>query len=51
MRRVTGGVAPEAAGWHTVRTAGLVVAAALLMVAVPGWWAARVPPRLGLGAE
>ena len=44
-------VAPEAAGWHTVRTAGLVVAAALLMVAVPCWWAARVPPRLGLGAE
>jgi putative ABC transport system permease protein len=44
-------VAPNAAGWQTLRTFALVVIAALTIVAVPGWLAARVPPRLGLGTE
>ena len=44
-------VAPSPAGWHTVETFAIVVIAALVIVAVPGWFAARVPPRLGLGTE
>jgi putative ABC transport system permease protein len=44
-------VAPAAVGWNTVATLGVVVVTALAIVAVPGWFAARVPPRLGLGAE
>jgi putative ABC transport system permease protein len=52
LEMVTGfPVSPVAAGWQTIRTFGLVVLAALMIVAVPGWLAARVPPRLGLGAE
>lgn len=44
-------VAPSAAGWHTLQTLAVVVLAALVIVAVPGWFAARVSPRLGLGTE
>jgi putative ABC transport system permease protein len=44
-------VAPSAAGVHTLQTLVAVVVAALAIVAVPGWFAARVPPRLGLGSE
>jgi putative ABC transport system permease protein len=44
-------VAPVPAGWQTVETFGLVVLAAVAIVAVPGWFASRVPPRLGLGSE
>jgi putative ABC transport system permease protein len=52
LEMVTGfPVAPDPAGWTTLRTFSLVVIAALAIVAVPGWLAARVPPRLGLGAE
>jgi putative ABC transport system permease protein len=36
------------AAWQTVATFGFVVAAALAVVALPGWLAARVPPHLGL---
>ncbi|MEX1142647.1 MAG: FtsX-like permease family protein [Thermoleophilaceae bacterium] len=39
------------AGWQTVLTFCLVVPTALLIVAVPGWVASRVPPQLGLGNE
>ncbi len=41
-------VAVALAGWVTAQIVALVVLAALLVVAVPGWFAARVPPRLGL---
>lgn len=44
-------VAASPVGWHTVQTLAVVVLTALAIVAVPGWWAARVPPRLGLGAD
>lgn len=44
-------VSPNPAGWHTAETFGLVVVTALLIVALPGWFASRVPPRLGLGSE
>jgi putative ABC transport system permease protein len=44
-------VAPVPAGLQTIQTFGLVVLAAVAIVAVPGWFAARVPPRLGLGSE
>jgi putative ABC transport system permease protein len=44
-------VASDPAGWHTVETFAVVVLAALAIVAVPGWFAARVPPRMGLGTE
>jgi putative ABC transport system permease protein len=44
-------VAPAAVGWNTVATLGVIIVTALAIVAVPGWFAARVPPRLGLGAE
>lgn len=44
-------VAPSLAGWHTLETFLLVVFAALSIVAIPGWFAARVPARLGLGTE
>jgi len=49
MRAVTGfPVASTLAGWSTLRIVALVVMAALAAVAVPGWFAARVPPQLGL---
>jgi putative ABC transport system permease protein len=49
LKLVTGfPVAPIPAGWQTVDTFGLVVLAALAVVAVPGWFATRVPPHLGL---
>jgi putative ABC transport system permease protein len=49
LRSVTGfPVAATLAGWSTVEIVALVVVAALAVVAVPGWFAARVPPRLGL---
>jgi putative ABC transport system permease protein len=52
LARVTGfPVASSPAGWHTVETFTVVVLAALAIVAVPGWFASRVPPRLGLGTE
>jgi putative ABC transport system permease protein len=41
-------VAATLAGWPTLRIVALVVLAALAVVAVPGWFAARVPPQLGL---
>jgi putative ABC transport system permease protein len=41
-------VASTLAGWATLEIVALVVAAALAVVAVPGWFAARVPPRVGL---
>jgi putative ABC transport system permease protein len=44
-------VAPIPAGWQTVETFVFVVLAAIVIIAVPGWFAARVPPRLGLGNE
>lgn len=49
LRTVTGfPVASTPAGWSTLQIVALVVAAALAVVAVPGWFAARVPPQLGL---
>jgi putative ABC transport system permease protein len=52
LETVTGfPVAPSPAGWHTLETFAIVVFAALSIVAIPGWFAARVPARLGLGAE
>lgn len=49
LRAVTGfPVASTLAGWGTVEIVALVVAAALVVVAIPGWFAARVPPQLGL---
>jgi putative ABC transport system permease protein len=49
LRTVTGfPVASTLAGWSTVEIVALVVVAALAVVAVPGWFAARVPPQLGL---
>ena len=49
LETVTGfPVSSTLAGWSTLEIAALVVAAALAVVAVPGWFAARVPPRLGL---
>ncbi|HEU4702159.1 MAG TPA: ABC transporter permease, partial [Conexibacter sp.] len=49
LRTVTGfPVASTLAGWSTLEIVALVVAAALAIVAVPGWFAARVPPQLGL---
>ena len=44
-------VAPAAIGWNTLVTLSVVVVAALVIIAVPGWFATRVPPRLGLDAE
>lgn len=41
-------VAVTLAGWATAQIVALVVLAALVVVAVPGWFAARVPPQLGL---
>jgi putative ABC transport system permease protein len=41
-------VASTLAGWSTLEIVGLVVVASLAVVAVPGWFAARVPPQLGL---
>jgi putative ABC transport system permease protein len=49
LRSVTGfPVDPTLAGWSTVEIVALVVVAALAVVAIPGWFAARVPPQLGL---
>jgi putative ABC transport system permease protein len=49
LRAVTGfPVASTLAGWSTIEIVSLVVVAALAVVAVPGWFAARVPPQLGL---
>lgn len=49
MGTVTGfPVAVTLAGWSTVEIVGLVLAAALAVVAIPGWFAARVSPQLGL---
>lgn len=44
-------VSPVPAGWQTIETIALVVPTALAILALPGWFAARVPPRLGLGSE
>jgi putative ABC transport system permease protein len=44
-------VAPVPAGWQTIKTFVLVVSTAVLIVAIPGWFASRVSPRLGLGSE
>lgn len=41
-------VAIELANWRMAQTFGIVLAAALAVVAVPGWFASRVPPHLGL---
>jgi putative ABC transport system permease protein len=49
LRLVTGfPVAAAPVSWQTVETCVLVVGAALVAVAIPGWFAARVPPHLGL---
>jgi len=49
LRTVTGfPVARTLAGWPTLEIVALVVLAALAVVAIPGWFAARVPPQLGL---
>jgi putative ABC transport system permease protein len=49
LRSVTGfPVASTLATWSTLQIVALVVLAALAVVAVPGWFAARVPPQLGL---
>jgi len=49
LRMITGfPVASTLAGWSTVEIVALVVVAALAVVAIPGWFAARVPPQLGL---
>ncbi len=49
LRIVTGfPVAATPGGWQTLETFALVVAAALVAVAIPGWFATRVPPHLGL---
>lgn len=49
LRTVTGfPVASTLVGWSTPEIVALVVLAALAVVAVPGWFAARVPPQLGL---
>ena len=49
LRDVTGfPVAATLAGWPTVEIVVLVVVAALAVVAIPGWFASRVPPQLGL---
>ncbi len=49
LRFVTGfPVAVTLGGWSTVEIVGVVLVAALAVVAIPGWFAARVPPRLGL---
>lgn len=49
LRLVTGfPVSVTLAGWPTVEIVGVVLVAALAVVAVPGWFAARVPPQLGL---
>ncbi|MBS1869487.1 MAG: hypothetical protein JSS99_07460 [Actinobacteria bacterium] len=49
LQTVTGfPVASTVAGWSTVEIVALVLAAALAVVAIPGWFAARVPPHLGL---
>ncbi|HEX5146797.1 MAG TPA: FtsX-like permease family protein [Conexibacter sp.] len=49
MVTVTGfPVASTLAGWATVQIVALVIVAALVVVAIPGWFAARVPPQLGL---
>jgi putative ABC transport system permease protein len=49
LRAVTGfPVSSTLAGWSTLEIVALVVAAALAVVAIPGWFAARVPPQLGL---
>ncbi|MGB2710972.1 MAG: FtsX-like permease family protein, partial [Conexibacter sp.] len=49
LRLVTGfPVAAAPGSWQTLETFALVVAAALVAVAIPGWFATRVPPHLGL---
>jgi putative ABC transport system permease protein len=49
LRLVTGfPVSSTLAGWSTVEIVGLVLVAALAVVAIPGWFAARVSPQLGL---
>jgi putative ABC transport system permease protein len=49
LRAVTGfPVASTLAGWSTFEIVALVVVAALVVIAIPGWFAARVPPQLGL---
>jgi putative ABC transport system permease protein len=44
-------VSPAAVGWNTVITLAAVVVVALAIIAIPGWFATRVSPRLGLGAD
>jgi putative ABC transport system permease protein len=49
LRVVTGfPVAAEPATWRTLQIFVIVVAAALAVVAIPGWFASRAPPHLGL---
>jgi putative ABC transport system permease protein len=49
LRHVTGfPVARIAAGWRPLEIFALVVAIVLAIVAVPGWLASRVPPKLAL---
>ncbi len=49
LRHVTGfPVARIAAGWRPLEIFALVVAIVLAIVAIPGWLASRVPPKLAL---
>jgi putative ABC transport system permease protein len=49
LNHVTGfPVAATVAGWQTVEVVGVVLLAALAVVAIPGWFASRVPPHVGL---
>ena len=41
-------ISAEPAGWQTVEAFTIVVVAALAVVAVPGWFASRTDPALGL---
>jgi putative ABC transport system permease protein len=41
-------VASTLAGWSTAEIVAIVIVAALAVVAIPGWFAARVPPQMGL---
>jgi putative ABC transport system permease protein len=49
LRAATGfPISAVPAGWHTVEAFTIVVVAALAVVAVPGWFASRTDPALGL---
>lgn len=50
LRQVTGfPVASAFGGLHTLEILTVVIVAVLAVVAIPGWFASRVPPMLALG--